>query len=194
MKRLNIVTVMVMVLALALSPGLSWAATAAASVSATVLSIATITLTRDESSVTRGSATQILFDKRDGGETPPPASPNPAYMYAPYRAGGEAGKNWHVAQIAANGSTLTLSASVTGAVGAIPLANILAVWSGGFFLPGSTTPIDGTADNGWRTLNGWTRTLSQPFIGTVSFNYQLNISQVGSGTYAGTVTFTLTTT
>lgn len=192
MNKLKISTTAVMAILLALIPAVSYAATATAttSVSATVPSVTTISLIRDTNSTQRGSATQILFDRRDDQDMP---GGNAGYMYAPYRS--ETGKNWHVASISTNGSSLILKASVAGTVGTIPLANILNLWCGGFFSAGSSTPIPGTPSTNWEVANGWQRNLSQPFTGSVPFNYQLNISGVlAGGPYSGTVTFTLTST
>lgn len=192
MKKVKIIMVMTMAILFAFAPMTSYAATATttASVSATIPSVTTVSLTRDSNSVTRGSATQILFDKRDDQDM---TGGDAGYMYAPYRS--ETGKNWHVASIAANGSTLSLDVSVTGTVGTTPLVNILKIWCGGFFTPGSSTPITGTNSTDWEWANGWQRTLSQPFTGTASFNYQLNIADItAGGPYSGNITFTLTTT
>jgi hypothetical protein len=139
--------------------------------------------------VTRGTATQILFDKLDctdmtGGDC--------GFMYAPYRS--EQGKNWHIVQIVANGSTMSLGITVTGSIGATPLSSILKVWSGGFYRPGATQPISGTPSAEWEYATGWQRTLTQAFVGTVPFNYQLNVGSAAAGSYSATVTFTLITT
>lgn len=192
MKKVKIIMVMTMAILFALAPIASYAATATAtaSVSATVASVTTVSLIRDTNSVTRGSVTQILFDKRDDQDM---TGGNAGYMYAPYRS--ETGKNWHLASVAANGSNVALGTSVTGSLGATPLANVLKLWCGGFFTPGSSTPITGTNSTDWEWANGWQRSLSQPFTGTVPFNYQLNITDIpAGGPYTGTVTFTLTST
>lgn len=189
MKVLN----MVMVIVLLLSPVSAWAATATAqaTVSATVASVCSISITRDISSVTRGSAGTILFDKRDDQDRP--GRGDPAYMYAPYQS--ETGKNWHVTQIAANGSTMSLSARVAGTVGTTPLANILQVWCAGFFATGGTGSIPDTPSTNWENANGWNRTLSQAFTGVVPFSYRLNITGIAAGgPYTGTITFTVTST
>ncbi len=182
-----------MTIILLLSPVSAWAATATATatVSVTVASVCSISLSRDtNSSVTRGSATTILFDKRDDQDM---SGGDAGYMYAPYRS--ETGKNWHLASISANGSTTGLSASVTGDIGTTPIANILKLWCGGFYTPSSSTPITGTPSTDWEWANGWQRTLSSPFIGTVSFSYQLNISEIAAGgPYTGNITLTLTST
>ena len=158
--------------------------TAVATVSATITSVESVEFDRDTNSVTRGSATQLIFDRRDDDDVP---NGDAGYMYAPYRS--ETGKNWHIAAIAANGSSMVLSLGVnlTGID-----ASKLKVWCGGFFPPGATDPITGTASTDWEFANGWQRSLNQPFVGTASFNYQLNISDVVAGTYAGTLTLTLT--
>jgi hypothetical protein len=176
---------------LVFSAAFSWAAidTATATVSAILTAVADVNLDRDTNSVTRGSASQVVFDKTDDKDM---TGGDAGYMYAPYRS--ETGKNWHVAKITANGSNMVLSASVSGTLGSKSLSDILKVWCGGFFTPGATTPITGTASTEWEYLNGWQRSLNKPFTGSVSFNYQLNISEVGAGTYSGNITFTLTTT
>lgn len=163
--------------------------TATATVSATVPSLATVSLSRDTNSVTRGTATQILFDKLDCTDM---AGGDCGFMYAPYRS--EQGKNWHIVQIVANGSAMSLGITVTGSIGTTPLSSILKVWTGGFYTTGSSTYIPGTPSTNWEYANGWQRTLNQAFVGTVPFNYQLNIGSAAAGTYSATVTFTLTTT
>ena len=163
--------------------------TASATVSAQLIARASLALKKDDNSVTRFSASQVVFDRYDD-QDPGVTNPNAGFMYAPYRS--EVGQNWHVADIIANGSSMTLTASVTGSVGNTPLATLLKVWCGGFFPPGSTTPISGTASTTWESLNSFSRTLQQTFIGTTPFNYQLNVSSAGAGTYSGNVTFTLT--
>jgi len=174
-----------------------WAATATASatVSATLASRASLTLTRGSSSVTRGSAATVVFDKPDDQDV---TGGSGAFMYAPYRSEASVGtgKNWHEASIVANGSTTTLSASVTGTAGSILLSDIMDVFVGGFFESGAAVEITGTKTppDKWDRLDGYTKTVPQPFIGIVPFNYRLRIGKVGAGTYTGTVTFTLTST
>jgi len=177
----------------------AWAAvdSISASVSATVASVCDVSLIRDDNSVARGSIAQIVFDKRDDVDM---TGGNAGFMYAPYRSEsvGNTGKNWHVAQIVANGSSsVVLSAAVSGSAGTKQLSDVMKVWCGGFFTPGATTPITGTATStttGWEWLNGWQRSLSRPFTGTVPFNYQLLIGELPGSTtpYTGSVTFTLT--
>ena len=175
----------------ALGTASAWAetSTATATVAATIAPRAEATLTRDDGSVIRYSAGQLVFDRVDDQDGQ--ADGSAGFMYAPYRS--ETGKNWHVVNIVANGSSMTLSAAVTGTAGSTPLANILKTYCGGFYSSGNSTPISGTRSTGWETLNGFTRTLlNQPFTGTAPFNYQLNIAALGAGSYAGQVTFTLT--
>lgn len=194
MKELKMGMLILTAFLLGLTPGLSWAATATASatVSATIPSAATIGLVRDDNTVGRSPISQIVFDRVDSAD-PGVTEPNPGYMYAPYRS--EGGLNWHVAEIAANGSTLTLSVSVSGAVGQTQLSSVLKLWSGGFFEPSKAVPITGTASTVWESAEGWQRQLSRPFIGTVPFVYQLNIAGLPSGgPFTGTITFTLVTT
>ena len=179
-------------IALSLGSDDLWAATATASASvfANVATRTVMTLDRDDNSVkTRGSATQVLFDRYDD-QDPGVVEPNAGFMYAPYRS--ETGKNWHLAQILANGSSMTLTAGVTGTAGSTPIADVLFVFTGGFFEPGGSTPIAGTKSIDWERLSTFTRTLNRPFIGTAPFNYRLSVSGIPGGTYAGNVTFTLT--
>lgn len=175
---------------LAWSPASAWAATSTATttVSASVTARASLALTRDANSVTRFSASQLTFDRYDDqdGQT----NGSSGFMYAPYRS--ETGKNWHVTDMIANGSTMTLSATATGTVGSRPLADVLKLWCGGFFAAGVTTPLGGTASTAWESANGFTRTVNQTFTGTAPFSYQLDVSGTTSGTYSGSVTFTLT--
>lgn len=185
-------TALVIVALLALVPVASFAAqaTASATVTAQVPVATRLQLIRDANSVTRGSTTNILFDRLDGAD-PGVTNPNYGYMYAPYRS--ETGKNWHLTDMVANGSTMSLSVAVTGTVGGQPLASILHLWCGGFFEPGASQPISGTASTEWDYANGWQRSLSRPFIGTAPFNYRLTVTGVPGGqTYTGSVTFTLT--
>lgn len=194
MKEIKREMVVVIALFLCLFPGLSWAAqaTAQASVSATIPSLTTIALDRDEKSTGRGSADTIIFDKRDDQDLGSGIG-DAGFMYAPYRS--EEGFNWHVAEIGANGSSLTLGVNVAGAIDQIPLSSVLKLWSGGFFRPGESVPISGTASTVWEFADGWQRQLNQPFTGTVPFVYQLNVSGLPSGgPFTGTITFTLTTT
>ncbi len=161
-----------------------------ASVSASVPARADVALARDANSVSRGSASQLVFDKYDDKDV---TDGSTGFMYAPYRS--ETGKNWHVAQLAANGSSLTLTVTATGTVGSSPIADRLKVWCGGFW-PATTgaSVVSGTTSTQWESLSGsgFSRSLSQSFNGTVPFSYQLDITGISSGSYTGTVTFTLT--
>lgn len=158
-----------------------------ASVTANVPVRAELALIRDANSVTRGSVSSILFDKYDDKDT---AGGSPVHMYAPYRS--EGAKNWHVAQIIGNGATMTLSATVTGTAGAVPLANIIDTFFGGFFRSDGSSA--GGASGDWELLNGFTRTLNEPFAGSAPFNYRLRLFLVParSTPYTGQITFTLT--
>jgi hypothetical protein len=199
MRKLCLVTV---VAALVLILGQSvYAATATqtASVSATVTSTCTLSLARDAGSATRGTVSSILFDKTDAVDMPADPNRSATMMYAPYRS--ETGKNWHFANVSANGASIQLKITATGTLGAASLSNILKVWCGGFYsstgAPG--VPITGTASTTWESIGtaGWQRSLTnQPFTGVVPFNYQLDITTVpGSATaYTGTLTYTLTST
>jgi hypothetical protein len=167
--------------------------TASASVTANIATRASATLTRDTNSVTRFSASQIVFDRFDD-QDPGVTDGNAGFMYAPYRS--ETGKNWHLVQIIANGSSMTLTASTSTPA----LASVLRCWTGGFFTSGATQPIAGTAtvDDGnpktddWEPVQGFSRTLNQAFTGTVPFNYRLTVAGLSAGTHTGSVTFTLT--
>ena len=158
-----------------------------ASVTANVPIRAELSLIRDVNSVTRGSVGSILFDKFDDKDVPGGSA---AFMYAPYRS--EAGKNWHIANIIANGSTMTLSATVSGNAGTTPLANILDVFFGGFFRSDGSDAGGKSGD--WELLNGFTRTLNEPFAGSAPLNYRLRLFLVpgSSSPYTGQVTYTLT--
>lgn len=161
-----------------------------ASVSATVPSRADVTLSRDTNSTSRGSAGQLVFDKYDDKDV---SEGSTGFMYAPYRS--ETGKNWHVAQIAANGSSLTLTVTATGTVGAASVADRLKIWCGGFWpATQGAAVVSGTTSSDWESLagSGFSRSLSQSFNGTVPFSYQLDVTGISSGSYNGTVTFTLT--
>lgn len=191
MKTLTVITAAVfLMLAVCAGSAFAGTSTATATVSVDIPGLTSVSLTRDTGSVTRGTATQIVFDRLDSADGQ--VDGNAGFMYAPYRS--ETGKNWHIASVVANGATMTLGMSVTGSVGTTPLSNILKVWTGGFYTPGATTPISGTASTAWEFANGWQRSLSQPFTGTVPFNYQLSISGLTAGSYSGGITLTLTTT
>lgn len=189
-KYVKILMLIALGLTLASTQAFAGTASTTATVTATVPSVTTVSLTRDAGSVTRSTATTILFDKLDSQDG---SGGDAGLMYAPYRTL-EAGKNWHIAKVAANGSTLTLAVTVNGTVGGQPLSSLLKLYCGGFFYTGASTFIDGTKSTDWEFANGWQRYLTQAFIGTVPFNYQLNVSAIGSGSYSGSVTFTLTTT
>lgn len=165
-----------------------WAAqdTATASVSATLPLRATLELTRDDNSVTRGSATTIRFDRVDDADVGV-ENPNPLFMYAPYRS--EEGKNWHLADIVATGSSMTLTANVTGTAGGVNLSDIMDVFMGGFFHLNESGKGGKSTD--WELLDTFERTLNEPFIGIAPFNYRLRIEQAPAGTYSGVVTYTL---
>ena len=158
-----------------------------ASITANVPVRAELSLIRDANSVTRGSVSSVLFDKYDDKDM---AGGSPLFMYAPYRSDGA--KNWHVAQIIGNGATMTLSAAVTGNAGATPLANIIDTFFGGFFRIDGTSAGGASAD--WELLNGFTRTLNEPFAGSAPFNYRLRLFLVPASAtpYTGQITFTLT--
>ncbi len=177
---------------LALQANAVWAATTTATVtvSANIPSRAELKLERDPNSVARFAASQLVFDRVDD-QDPGVAGPNANFMYAPYRS--ETGKNWHVVRILSNASRLTLTASVTGSAGGGSLADILNVFSGGFFAEGSSSPLSGTKSGDWEPLNGFTRNVEQAFTGTVPMNYRLDIAGIGAGTYSGNITYTLTT-
>ena len=199
MDRLGkrIVAVLVVALAALSWPSMSsWALTATSGVgiSATLPLRAEIKMIRDLNSVTRGTLNTVLFDRSDDdpvavGTQP---NPNPMFMYAPYRA--EVGKNWHLASIISNGSTMTLTATVTGAAGATPLATIMDVFCGGFFEPFPAPNSKGGASIDWELLNGFTRSFTQPITATAPFNYRLRLRGVVGGTHSGTVTYTLVST
>ncbi len=171
----------------------AWAATitANASVQAVVPDSTAFTLEKDAAtSVPRFAADQIVFDRVDN-QDPGVTGPSPDFMYAPYRS--ETGMNWHIGRINATGSSMTLSADVTGTAGSTPLANILSTFCGGFF-PANGPPgvaIPGTPSTDWENLNTFTRTLNQSFSGVTSFNYRLSIAGIPAGTYNGQVTYTM---
>lgn len=159
-----------------------------ASVSASVLEVVELELMRDGNSVDRGVPTQIVFDRYDD-QDPGVSDPDVRYMYAPYRS--ERGNNWHILRILTNGPSMTLSASVTGAVGDRSMTERLRAFCGGFFAAGAGTPLSGTASTDWELLDGFSRSVNQPFEGVVPFSYRLEVSGVRAGRYSGTVTYTL---
>lgn len=165
----------------------SWALsdTASVTVSADLPQRAEVDMIRDVNSVGRGSTQTVLFDKTDDKDQPDGDS---NFMYAPYRS--ETGKNWHLAKITSNGTKMTLTSSVTGAVnGTTELKDILDVFCGGFF------EADGNDKGGksgdWELLNTFKRDLQEPFTGSTPFSYRLRLRGVPSGTYNGSITYTL---
>ena len=181
-------------LLLVISPAVSWAAqqtTAAIPVTASIPVIATVEVVRDPAnSVPRFSAMQIVFDRLDINDGQPDG--NAGFMYAPYRS--EVNKNWHLLQIFGNGGNTSLTAAVNGTVGNVQLSTLLNVFCGGYFPVTGGGPNANTKSGDWEPLNGFSRPLSRPFIGTAPFNYRLKAFIVPAGTYTGTITFTLTST
>lgn len=155
---------------------------ASATVSATIPLRAELELTRDANSVTRFTAEQVVFDRVDDQDGLPDG--NPLFMYAPYRS--ETGKNWHLADIAANGASMELTADVTGTAGPKDLKDILDLFFGGFF--GSDGSQKGGTSGDWEPVDSFSRILNEPFIGVAPLNYRLRLSGVPAGTYNGTVT------
>ena len=153
-----------------------------------------ISMIRDVNSVSRGSVGTVLFDRYDDDPVAVGGKPNPnsLFMYAPYRV--EDGKNWHLASIIANGSTMTLTASVTGSAGATPLADILDVFCGGFFEPFLPPNDKGGKSGDWELLDTFERSYTEPITATVPFNYRLRLRGVVAGTHSGTITYTLVST
>jgi len=163
----------------------AWVATATdtATVRASISRTVDIELDTDDNSVATNART-IIFDKLDSDDM---SNGNSGYMYAPYRS--RTGKNWHVAVILANGST-SLTLKIDGTISGIS-KDKFKIWCGGFFPPGGSTPISGTVSTDWETMP-FTRKVSGPFIGSASFNYQLNIAGVTGGTtHTGSITYTL---
>lgn len=146
---------------------------------------AQLDLVRDGNSVTRFSAGEVVFNRFDDQDGQADGSAD--FMYSPYRS--ETGKNWHLAKIVANGSTLTLTADVTGTAGTTPLATIMDVFFGGFFE--SDGNAKGGASGNWELLDTFTRTLNEPFSGTAPLSYRLRVRGVTAGTHSGTITYSL---
>ena len=161
-----------------------------ATVTAIVPLRAELSLIRDLNSVARGAVGSVLFDKYDDKDVTTGGSP--IHMYAPYRS--ETGKNWHLTQIVANGTTMTLAADVTGTAGATPLASIIDTFFGGFFRSDGSSA--GGASGDWELLDTFTRTLNEPFAGTCPFSYRLRLLGVPASatSYTGQITFTLSST
>ena len=159
-------------------------------VSASVTVRAELSLIRDVNSVTgagRGSATVVVFNKFDDVDRPGIGNPN--FMYAPYQT--ETGKNWHLASIVVNGSSMTLGATVTADVGSTILPSIMDVFFGGFFRTDGSSA--GGTSGDWELLNTFSRTLNEPFVGSCPFNYRLRLLGVPgrAAPYTGHITFTL---
>ncbi len=180
--------------ALGISPALALAATSgpvAATVSTTIATTATLSFTRDGTSVARGTAGTLVFDRLDLVD-PAVASPSADFMYAPYRS--ETGKNWHLVTMFGNGATTTLSATVSGSYNGVALSSILKVFCGGFYPADGSGLIGGTKSADWVVLDGYSQSVG-PFNGIASMNYQLKVTGLPSGVYAGgAVTYTLTST
>ena len=187
MKRLIVRSGLGLALVLVAQAAPSWAATdtAVATVTGNMTLRAELSLIRDALSVTRFTAGEVVFDRFDDNDGQVDGSPD--FMYAPYRS--EVGNNWHLTDITANGSSMTLSADVTGLAGSTPLANILDVFFGGFFERDGNSK--GGASGDWEPADTFTRTLAEPFSGTAPFNYRLRVRGVTAGTHTGTITFTL---
>jgi hypothetical protein len=174
----------------------SWALTDSENVgiSAVMPLRAELSMIRDLNSVTRGVVGTVLFDRYDddpvasGGQP----NPNPLFMYAPYRA--EVGKNWHLASIIANGSSMTLTADVTGSAGPTPLAEILDVFCGGFFEPFPPPNEKGGASTDWELLDTFERIFTEPLTATAPFNYRLRLRGVVAGTHSGNILYTVVST
>ena len=149
-----------------------------------------ISIIRDANSVTRGSLSTVLLNRYDDQDGQPDG--NALFMYAPYRS--ETGKNWHLASIIANGSTMTLSADVTGSAGTTPLADILDVFCGGFFEPFLPPNEKGGKSTDWELLDTFERSFNEPLTATAPFNYRLRLRGVVAGTHSGAVIYTLVST
>lgn len=158
------------------------------SVQATIPLRAEITMIRDLGSVGRGAIGTVVFDRFDDQDGQPDG--NPLFMYAPYRS--EVGLNWHLASIIANGTTMTLTADVTGTVGGKPLSTIMDVFCGGFFEPFDPPNFKGGASTDWELLDSFQRQFSEPITATTPFTYRLRLRGVSAGTFTGgTVVYTL---
>ena len=170
----------------------SWALTDTESVgvSAIMPLRAEISMIRDANSVTRGSLSTVLFNRYDDQDGQPDG--NALFMYTPYRS--ETGNNWHLANIVANGSTMTLTADVTGSAGTTPLADILDVFCGGFFEPFLPPNEKGGKSIDWELLDTFERSFNEPLTATAPFNYRLRLRGVVAGTHSGTITYTLVST
>lgn len=194
LRRGLVVGLVVGVIAALVPSSPSWALTDTVDVgvSATVPLRAEISIIRDANSVTRGTATgvPVVFDRYDDqdGQTDGSAF----FMYAPYRS--ETNQNWHLANIVANGSSMDLTASVTGTAGGADLADILDVFCGGFFEPVPPPNSKGGASTDWELLNGFSRHYDEPIIATAPFNYRLRLQGVAAGTHSGNITYTLVST
>jgi len=170
----------------------SWALTDSQSVgvSAVMPLRAELDIIRDVNSVSRGAAGTVVFDRYDDQDGQPDG--NALFMYAPYRS--ETGRNWHLASIIANGSSMTLTANVTGLAGTTPLANIMDVFTGGFFEPFPPPNFKGGASTDWELLDTFERVFNEPLTATAPMNYRLRLRGVVGGTHSGTITFTLVST
>ena len=177
--------------ALVVSPTIAWAASATTiptiTVTATIATTASISTDRDGNSDSVGTKDSILFDRLDINDGQ--VDGNPDFMYAPYRS--KVGKNYHILRMFGNGGTTSLTAAVTGSVGAVALNTLLDVFCGGYFPNAGGGPVGGTPSLDWELLQTFSRSTG-PFFGIAPMNYRLRVAGVASGSYAGTVTYTLT--
>ena len=201
--RKNVVVALVVGVAAVSAPAMpSWALTDTtdAGVSANLPLRSEISIIRDVNSVGRNGpiGLPILFDKYDDDPTAVGANdlnPNPLYMYAPYRS--EDNKNWHLASIIANGSSMDLTADVVVDPDVGPglfLSDILDVFCGGFFEPFLPPNEKGGASGDWELLSGFSRHFDEPITATVPFNYRLRLRGVVAGVHNGTIRYTLVST
>jgi hypothetical protein len=127
-------------------------------------------------------------------------------MYAPLRSVTQANPDahWHLLRMFANGTTMSLTAAVTGTVDTAQASDVLFVWRGGLYPDAGGGPLPGTfdTDDGSPTTDDWTQlstltiSLSQTFAGISSFLYRLDLidslgNPLKAGTYNGNVTYTL---
>ena len=164
----------------------AWAATATAvvTISATVPAVSSFAVQKGTNSAcpTPGA---VSFTKLDSADVTGGSSD---FIYAPLRSVQNA--NCYELAIDSNLGSNTISATVTGTAGTLPLSGLLSTFWGGCFKSDGTNA--GQASTTWETTQGFTRTYLGGLTGVCSVNHRLTVKGLQPGSYTGTVTWTLT--
>ncbi len=174
----------------------AWAdtATADATIAIDIKPITQLSLIRAFGCCTsRGNPNIVIFDKIDFDERP---NGDPGSMFAPYN-GSENGLSWSLFAIRTTSANWDLTADVTGTAGSKNLKDILFLTVGDFFTFDGQNKGGGSGSSGggsnFELLDTFARHYNIPFSGTASMKYKADIRDVQAGTFAGKVTYTLTT-